>query len=115
MAAKYQIYSASKSTEEETLQKIPSHWSTKRVRFVLRDGAEGIKIGPFGSALRLEDMADAGVRVYGQENVIKNDFALGKRLISKEKFAEMEVYEVFPNDLLITMMGIRNSPTKIRL
>jgi len=72
---------------------------------LLKDGADGIKIGPFGSALKLEDMVDSGIRVYGQENVIQRSFSLGKRRISSNKFDEMRVYQVCENDLLITMMG----------
>lgn len=89
----------------DMLGALPSSWRVKQVRYLLRDGAEGIKIGPFGSALKLEDMVDSGTRVYGQENVIKKDFTLGKRRISEDKFQEMKVYQVYPNDLLITMMG----------
>lgn len=84
---------------------LPVSWQTKQVRYLLKDGAEGIKIGPFGSALKLEDMVESGTRVYGQENVIKKDFTLGKRRISQNKFQEMQVYQVYPDDLLITMMG----------
>ena len=102
---RYKAYPDYKDCEEETIARIPTSWTTKQVRFLLKDGAEGIKIGPFGSALKLEDMVETGYRVYGQENVIKRDFSLGKRQISQDKFIEMEVYQVFPNDLLLTMMG----------
>jgi type I restriction enzyme S subunit len=87
------------------LGKLPSHWEVKQVRYILKDGSEGIKIGPFGSALKLENMVDDGFRVYGQENVIRKDFSLGKRKISEEKYNEMSAYKVFPHDILITMMG----------
>jgi len=103
--SRYKAYPEYKDSEIEMIGKLPLHWHAKKVRFLLKDGAEGIKIGPFGSALKLEDMVDSGVRVYGQENVIAKDFSLGKRLISKEKFATMQVYQIYPNDLLITMMG----------
>jgi type I restriction enzyme S subunit len=102
---KYQTYPAYKDSGVEMLGNLPNHWNEKQVRFLLRDGGEGIKIGPFGSALKLEDMVDSGVRVYGQENVIKKDFSLGKRIISNDKFEEMCVYQILPDDLLITMMG----------
>ncbi len=105
MAGRYQAYPEYKDSGVEMLGDIPTHWNTRQVRFLLKDGAEGIKIGPFGSALKLEDMVDSGIRVYGQENVIKKDFTLGKRKISQYKFKEMQVYQVYPNDLLITMMG----------
>jgi type I restriction enzyme S subunit len=87
------------------LVQLPSQWEIKQIKYLLKNGSEGTKIGPFGSALKLEDMVDDGVRVYGQENVIKRDFALGKRRISFNKFNEMRVYEVVHGDILITMMG----------
>jgi len=103
--SKYQAYSEYKDSGVEMLGDLPASWEAKQVRYLLKDGAEGIKIGPFGSALKLEDMVISGTRVYGQENVIKKDFTLGKRKISKAKFEEMRVYQIFTNDLLITMMG----------
>jgi len=90
---KYQAYAEYKDSGVEMLGYVPSHWNTKQVRFLLKDGADGIKIGPFGSALKLEDMVDSGIRVYGQENVIQKDFTLGKRMISHYKFSEMRVSE----------------------
>jgi len=105
MSAKYQAYEEYKDSGVEMLGALPSIWCTKQVRYLLKDGSEGIKIGPFGSALKLEDMVDSGTRVYGQENVIKKDFTLGKRKISQSKFEEMKVYQAFTDDLLITMMG----------
>jgi len=105
MPGKYRAYPDYKDSGVETLGTIPTHWETRQVRFLLKDGAEGIKIGPFGSALKLEDMVDSGIRVYGQENVIKKDFTLGKRRISQDKLSEMQVYQIYPQDLLITMMG----------
>jgi type I restriction enzyme, S subunit len=44
-------------------------------------------------------------KVYGQENVITNDFTRGDRFISMSKFRELSVYEIRPGDILITMMG----------
>ena len=105
MSGKYAAYPEYRDSGVEMLDVIPVGWKAKQVRYLLKDGAEGIKIGPFGSALKLEDMVDSGVRVYGQENVIKKNFTLGKRSISQDKFEEMRVYQVCEDDLLITMMG----------
>lgn len=68
------------------------------LRFLLKNGTDGIKIGPFGSALKLEDMAEEGFRVYGQENVIQRNFDLGSRRISDKKFSEMAAYEACRGD-----------------
>ena len=78
MSGKYQTYRAYKDSGVEMLGALPASWQTKQVRYLLKDGAEGIKIGPFGSALKLEDMVDSGTRVYGQENVIRRILPLGK-------------------------------------
>ena len=98
-------YAAYKDSGVEWLGEVPEHWYLKRVRHVLRDSPDGIKIGPFGSQLTSEMLVDAGYKVYGQENVIHDDFDRGTRFISGEKFLQMKVYEVFPGDLLVTMMG----------
>ena len=102
---KYRAYPEYKDSGVEWLEKLPSDWQTMKVKFLLKDGSEGIKIGPFGSALKLEDMVKKGIRVYGQENVIKRDFTLGKRFISEKKYSEMKVYTADVGDILITMMG----------
>jgi len=62
---------------QETLGPLPSEWKTQQVRRLLQDGKTGSRIGPFGSALKLEDMAEDGICVYGQENVICHDFSIG--------------------------------------
>ena len=106
MTGKYQKYPSYTNVDEAWLPTgIPTHWLVKKVQFLLKDGQEGIKIGPFGSALKLEDMVESGYRVYGQENVIKRDFSIGKRLIPKTKFTEMSVYSIRSRDVLVTMMG----------
>ena len=102
---KYKLYPAYKESGVEWLGEVPAHWEVKQVRHVLQTGQSGLKIGPFGSMLKLEDTTDEGIRVYGQENVISNDFTRGKRFITENKFKELSIYETFPGDILITMMG----------
>jgi type I restriction enzyme, S subunit len=94
-----------KNSGVDMLGKIPQHWDTRVVRYLLQDGSKGIKIGPFGSALKLEEMVDSGIRVYGQENVIWRDFTVGDRRITSQKYKDMQVYTTAPGDLLVTMMG----------
>ena len=101
----FPAYPNYKSTGVEWLSEIPVHWELIRLRFLLLDGAEGIKIGPFGSQLTSDMLVEIGYKVYGQENVIAGDFDKGQRYITDEKFSEMSVYEISPNDLLVTMMG----------
>jgi type I restriction enzyme, S subunit len=99
-------YPAYKDSGVEWLGKVPEHWEEKRIRFLLRDGNEGMKIGPFGSALTSEMLSDDGAyKVYGQENIIAQDFSVGTRRINHSKFNELSVYQVQPGDVLVTMMG----------
>lgn len=101
---KFPSYPKYKESGVEWLGHVPEHWEVRRFKFLLRD-VDGNKIGPFGSALRLEDMEDEGIKVYGQENIINNDFTVGYRRISPGKYKEMLVYTALPGDILITMMG----------
>ena len=71
---------------------------------MLRD-IDGIKMGPFGSALTLDSLSEAGYRVYGQENVMQKDFSCGQRFLSEDRYAELFAYGVRPGDVLLTMMG----------
>jgi len=84
---------------------IPEGWKVKPLKTLLKKGKEGIKIGPFGSSLKLEMMAESGFKVYGQENIIKDDFKVGQRYIDDQKFRELEVYEIKTGDIVVTMMG----------
>lgn len=88
----------------EWLGKIPKHWQLKRLKHLLNDDM-GIKIGPFGSALKSEFITSSGYKVYGQENVIADDFNVGYRYIDQAKFSELAVYELLAGDVIVTMMG----------
>lgn len=99
-------YAEVKDSGVEWLGDVPAHWAPTRLRFLLRDGSDGLKIGPFGSQLTSEMLDESGAyKVYGQENVIANDFSKGSRYIGEEKFKDLSVYEICSEDLLITMMG----------
>ncbi len=94
-----------KDSEMEWVGKIPKHWRNIPLRHSLEDGKVGIKIGPFGSSLKLNLMAESGYKVYGQENVIESNFEVGHRFIGEQKFSEMKGYELLTGDVIVTMMG----------
>jgi type I restriction enzyme S subunit len=98
-------YERYKPSGVEWIGDIPEHWKIEPVRHLLKIGKEGIKIGPFGSSLKPEHLSLSGYKIYGQENVIKNDFKLGWRFINDRKFEELSDYEIKPDDILVTMMG----------
>lgn len=86
------------------LGRVPAHWEVVALRRKLRL-YDGIKIGPFGSQLKLDEMTTSGYKVYGQANVISNDFGLGTKYVDEYKFNELSACAVVPGDLLVTMMG----------
>ena len=64
-----------------------------------------MKIGPFGSALKKEYFVEEGVKVYAQENVFTGDFSIGSYYITEDKYKELQSCELYPGDLVISMMG----------
>lgn len=97
-------YPTYKSTGLEWLDNVPAHWNVYTLRRMLRP-FDGIKIGPFGSQLKLEQMSSSGYKVFGQSNVIAKDFTLGTKFIDENKFNELFACALLPGDLVITMMG----------
>jgi type I restriction enzyme S subunit len=99
-------YTGYKDSGVEWLGEVPLSWEIKQVRHLIRGSSEGMKIGPFGSQLKVEMLDDDGeYKVYGQENVIADDFERGDRFLSAARFAELNAYEVSSGDILVTMMG----------
>lgn len=85
----------------EWLEEVPGHWSVTRFKHLVVDSAAG----PYGASLTKSMYTTSGIRVYGQQQVIPDDFSIGDYYISEDKFSEMKRYEVFPNDVLISVMG----------
>ncbi len=97
-------YPAMKDSGVPWLGEVPGHWEVGTLRRKLRP-YDGIKIGPFGSQLKLDQMSPSGYKVYGQANVIAGDFARGTKFVDKQKFDELSACEVRSGDLVVTMMG----------
>lgn len=89
----------------EWLGKIPAHWNFKRLKFMLENSSDSMKVGPFGSALSGSDFTDEGKWVYNQRVVLDNNFSENTTFVSEEKFQEMRSFAVYPGDILITTRG----------
>lgn len=85
--------------------RIPAHWDLKRLKFMLENGTESMKVGPFGSALSGSDFTDEGKWVYNQRVVLDQNFSENTTFVSEEKFREMRSFAVYPGDILITTRG----------
>lgn len=63
------------------------------------------KRGPFGGSLKKEIFVSSGYKVYEQKHAINNDFSIGRYYITKEKFEEMQGFEVKPKDIIMSCSG----------
>ncbi len=104
MIADLTPYAEYKESGLPWLGQVPGHWTVETLRRCLRPSG-GIKIGPFGSQLKLAHMTASGFKVYGQVNVIAGDIGRGSKYVDEAKFNTLRECEVQPGDLLITMMG----------
>jgi type I restriction enzyme S subunit len=90
-----------KDSGVEWIGEIPEGWEVKRLKML----AENIISGPFGSSLIKDEYVKSGYKIYGQEQVIPNDFNIGDYYISEAKFKRMLRYEISVGDILISCVG----------
>ena len=84
---------------------IPEEWEVATIPDILKKQKNAMKIGPFGSQLKIEYLVNSGYKVYGQENAFNKDFSIGKRYINKKRFNLLKTCELLSGDFIISMMG----------
>lgn len=90
-----------KDSGVDWLGQVPEHWDVSRFKFV----CTSIIAGPFGSSITKDMYVSNGYKVYGQEQVIPNDFNVGDYYISEKDYIELNRYAVYPKDILISCVG----------
>lgn len=90
-----------KDSGVEWLGKVPVHWSVTKLKHLVIESVAG----PYGASLTKDMYTSSGYRVYGQQQVIPDDFEVGDYFISEAKFEEMRRYSVFEGDVLVSVMG----------
>ncbi|WP_410989603.1 restriction endonuclease subunit S [Bacillus cereus] len=84
---------------------IPFDWEVVGIIDIAENEKNAVKPGPFGSSLKKEFYVKSGYKVYGQEQVIANDFTIGNYYIDDKKYEELNAFKVKPLDLLISLVG----------
>jgi type I restriction enzyme S subunit len=90
-----------KESKKTKIGEMPEDWE------VVELGHISIKLqtGPFGSQLKKTELSPTGIKVYSQENVLRNDFLVGDLYIPEEKLNTLRSMIVKPNDVLLTIRG----------
>lgn len=83
----------------------PKKWNISLVENIAKDNKHSIKAGPFGSSLKKEYYVEQGYKIYGQEQVIRDDLAFGDYYISEQKYKELISCKVSIGDVLISLVG----------
>jgi type I restriction enzyme S subunit len=80
-------------------------YSVQTISDVALKEKNGIKAGPFGSSLKKEFYVKSGYKIYGQEQVIKDDFNYGDYYINEERYRNLESCKIQQGDILISLVG----------
>ena len=83
------------------LGEVPAHWGMTKLKHLVAESVAG----PYGASLTKDMYTSSGYRVYGQQQVIPDDFTVGDYYISEAKFDEMRRYSVYKGDVLVSVMG----------
>ena len=94
-----------KDSGVEWIGEVPKNWTTYRLKYLLQERKDAIRVGPFGSQLTSKDFVDDGFWVYTQRNVLDNDFTKTDTFITYKKFNDMKGFSVEAGDVLVTTRG----------
>jgi len=94
-------------TEEEleNLPRLNKYWHWVKADKIASHEASSLKAGPFGSSLKKEFYTESGYKIYGQEQVIANNYKIGDYYINQEKYDSLINCAVKPYDILISLVG----------
>ncbi|MFD1874512.1 restriction endonuclease subunit S [Hymenobacter bucti] len=86
-------------------QELPQGWVWTGFAQLAAREPNALKAGPFGSALKKEYYVSEGYKVYGQEQVIRQDAFYGDYFIDESRYEMLSSCRVKPGDILVSLVG----------
>jgi restriction endonuclease S subunit len=85
----------------------PKGFPVKRLSEFYINPKDGTKCGPFGSALKKDELVDSGVSVWNMDNIdLSGRMILSFRMwITVDKYQELRSYSVIDGDIIISRAG----------
>ena len=87
------------------LPELPDGWAWANLERLAEDIPYALKAGPFGSSLKKSFYVPYGYKIYGQEQVLRNDCSYGDYYIDEERYEKLKNCSVKPGDILISLVG----------
>jgi type I restriction enzyme S subunit len=91
--------------DNSNLPQLPYGWVWGNFEELKKAGKNAIKAGPFGSSLKKASYVPRGYKIYGQEQVIRQDPFYGDYYVDEKKYSELKSCAVKPGDILISLVG----------
>lgn len=83
----------------------PKGWVEGSIEIVT-SGGDGLRCGPFGTQLKVHELVDVGVPLWGIENVQNNSFvSQASKFVTFEKAVQLKAFGTRSGDVLVTRMG----------
>ncbi len=85
----------------------PHGFSVRQLSEFYVNPKEGTKCGPFGSALKKEELVDSGVPVWNMDNIAADGQMVSpfRMWITVDKYSELSAYSVLDGDIIISRAG----------
>jgi type I restriction enzyme S subunit len=98
-------YKEPAAPDTSNLPELPKGWVWVNIEQLAEAIPNAIKAGPFGSSLKKSFYVPKGYKIYGQEQVLRDDPYYGDYYIDEERFRNLSSCSVKPGDILISLVG----------